>query len=149
MRTKQKIQCRRRGKHAPAIFVWNVFWRISSRKMVNIWCIYRDAICGLTIMLWILHWNCAAKEVGGGKGMSMWRSSHLVSVALRVKKNIGLPSCVIISYSSPIFCSKRIMSHEEKLQNAWHGQLHENLEFGWVGWEGSIMLWGGFLQGYI
>ena len=84
-------------------FVWNVFWRISSMKMVNLWCIYRDAICRLATILWVLHWNCASKEIRRGQGMSMWRSGHLVSTALRVNKNVGIPIFVIISYSSPFF----------------------------------------------
>ena len=33
----------------------------------------------------------------------MCKSCHLVSVALSVMKNVGLPICVIISVSSP-FC---------------------------------------------
>ena len=115
-------------------FVWNIFCKISSRKMVNRWCIYRDAICGLVIMLWILHWNCVDKEVGGGQGMSMWRSCHLVSAALRVKKKVGMPSCVIISDSSPLFLfqKERVPRREDPKRMAWLATWESGTWSSWV-----------------
>ena len=79
---------------------WRPFCRISSRKTVNMKCIYWAVRCGFLIMFWIFHWKWLFELEGTLVGMIMYKSCHLVLVALRVKNNVGVPICGIMSVRS-------------------------------------------------
>ena len=76
--------------------IWNPFWSTSSRNILNILCMYCDAICVFDMVFWIFHLWCWSKMVGISPRIRACKSDHFMSVALRVKKNIGVPCWLII-----------------------------------------------------
>ena len=81
--------------------------------------------CGFLIMFRIFHWKWLTELEGTLVGMIMCKSCHLVSAALRVKKNFELPICVIMLVNSDrrLFHKDRVPRRAELKRIIFSGNL--------------------------